>query len=51
MKEVSLKDVQRGALQKMIVWIKNSKKERQEWDKACIKARLSIQKFKNLMKT
>ncbi len=45
MKEVSLKDAQRGALQKMTAWTKKYKKGRQEWDKACIKAGLLIQKF------
>jgi hypothetical protein len=51
MKEVSLKDAQRGALQKMITWTKKSKKGRQEWDEAFIKVGLPIQKFINLVKT
>jgi hypothetical protein len=50
MKEMSLKDVQ-AALQKTITWIKKSTKGKQEWDVACIEARLPIRRLKTLVKT
>jgi hypothetical protein len=44
-KKIFLKDHQQ-ALLKIITWIKKFKNCQQEWDRACIKTRLLVQKLK-----
>jgi len=49
--QVNVKDVH-VALQKMItLWIKKSKKGRQEWEKACIQCGMPPRKLKTVIKT
>jgi hypothetical protein len=49
--QVNVKDVH-VALQKMItLWIKKSKKGRQEWEKACIQCGMPPRKLKTIIKT
>jgi hypothetical protein len=47
---VSLKGVQ-SSLQKIITWLKKSRKGTQEWKDSCVIARLLARRFKTPMKT
>jgi hypothetical protein len=42
--------VAQGDLQKCITWLKNSRKGKQEWEKACVNSSSPLKKLNTLVK-